>query len=181
MLWSDLAVNEQRTEREGKGVLGMRRGFRHAGKELCGFCKRVHVYRGYVMRGESVLLNELAEGVDCAMRPSAYRIGLYVILLDRPVLAEIAPAFRDFFGFDGCSRGSLEPFLCQQHRHEARERAHAGAVMQHGRVCDFAHHLLRGPWYSAMPSACRSRSASRCRSRAPSAATPSAFQAPDVW
>jgi len=40
---------------------------------------------------------------------------------------------------------------------------------------------LRGPWYSAMPSACRVVSTSSRSNRATAAATPSAFQAPEVW
>ena len=40
---------------------------------------------------------------------------------------------------------------------------------------------LRGPWYSAMPSASRNCGADMPCSRAAIAATPSAFQAPEVW
>ncbi len=40
---------------------------------------------------------------------------------------------------------------------------------------------LRGPWYSAIPSASRRCRSSRRQSRFATEATPRAFQAPEVW
>ena len=91
-----------------------------------------------------VVLHQFAGGVDGGVGPAADGVGFDVVLGHGPAGAEIVPKLRDIRRLSRNGRRAGEAALREKSGCEAHQRAHAGAVMEHGGIVDLAHHLAAG-------------------------------------